>query len=671
MSAREEQWFSAKALAGLPGMPGTQQNVTAKAKRDGWACRKRSGKGGGREYAFSSLPIATQAALLKAAEPAARAARAAQGEPAGAPGEYDAEALWAWAATRPASLQKEGERRAALLDQVMVLVNGGQPFRAAAKAVAEQHADATPGTLKNWYYGVNGQPGARHFARHDWPAALIPRYAGRTEKAPCSPEAWDVFKADYLRLEQPSANSCYRRLTQLAEVNGWTIPSVKALLRRLREEVGEVAVCLAREGAEAAMRRYPAQQRDRSVFHALEAVNADGHKFDVFVRFPGMGPKEKGRAMLTVWQDLYSGKILAWRVSQTESSDSYRLSFADLLRDYGIPRHIYVDNGRGIASKMLTGGSATRYRGKVTAEDPLGLFTQLVGSDGIHWTTPYHGQAKPIERAFRDMCDDIAKHPEFAGAYTGNTPMNKPENYGKRAIELEAFLAVVERGIREHNARPGRRAAICAGRSFDAVFQESYQANAHRIPRPTRGQLRKWLLTLERATADKTTGAIHVLGNRYWSEPLARLAGLPANRRRVMVAFDPDNLHAGVQVETLDGREICFAPCLHATGFNDTQAARDHARNKAAYKRATKEQLEAQRRMDTARLGQLLEEADDGTEPPTPSEQKVTHGVFQPVRKVVGSDIREDEQEEVSPEERYRFDETVEMLARMRRRERL
>jgi len=334
MSAREEQWFSAKALAGLPGMPGTHSAVVRRAKRDGWACRTRSGKGGGREYAFSSLPIATQAALLKHAEPAPAAPRPAKGE-AAATGEYDPEALWAWAVTRPASLQKEGERRTELLDKVMVLVNGGQPFRTAAQAIAEQHDDATAGSLKNWYYGINGQVGARHFARHDWPAALIPRYTGRTEKAPCSPEAWDAFKADYLRLESPSANACYRRLQQLAKANAWTIPSVKALLRRLREELGEVAICLAREGTEAAMRRYPAQQRDRSVFHALEAVNADGHKFDVFVSFPD---NPKTRAMLTVWQDLYSGKILSWRVSQTESSDSYRLSFSDLLREYGIPK---------------------------------------------------------------------------------------------------------------------------------------------------------------------------------------------------------------------------------------------------------------------------------------------------------------------------------------------
>lgn len=54
---------TAKELAGLPGMPGTEQNVNAKAKRENWPCQKRSGRGGGREYAVTALPLETRKAL--------------------------------------------------------------------------------------------------------------------------------------------------------------------------------------------------------------------------------------------------------------------------------------------------------------------------------------------------------------------------------------------------------------------------------------------------------------------------------------------------------------------------------------------------------------------------------------------------------------------------------
>ncbi|EBA16378.1 hypothetical protein RSK20926_21674 [Roseobacter sp. SK209-2-6] len=41
-----------------------------------------------------------------------------------------------------------------------------------------------------------------------------------------------------------------------------------------------------REGLKGLLRCYPAQIRDKSGQHALEGVNADCHKFDVFVLWP-------------------------------------------------------------------------------------------------------------------------------------------------------------------------------------------------------------------------------------------------------------------------------------------------------------------------------------------------------------------------------------------------
>jgi len=60
-----KQYYPAKELAGLPGMPKTESAVIRKAKRDGWSSRDRSGRGGGREYALSSLPAETRAYLAR------------------------------------------------------------------------------------------------------------------------------------------------------------------------------------------------------------------------------------------------------------------------------------------------------------------------------------------------------------------------------------------------------------------------------------------------------------------------------------------------------------------------------------------------------------------------------------------------------------------------------
>src|SRR5690606_36743207 len=122
--------------------------------------------------------------------------------------------------------------------------------------------------------------------------------------------------------------------------------------------------------------------------------------------------------------------------------------------------------------------------------DIPGLFTAL-GCE-IHWATPYAGQSKPIERAFRDMCDAIAKDPRFAGAWTGNRPDAKPENYASKAVPFETFLAVVAEGIEEHNLRQGRRSAVAWGRSFAEVFAESYEKAP--IRKATEAQRRLWLM---------------------------------------------------------------------------------------------------------------------------------------------------------------------------------
>lgn len=57
-------WFTAKDLAGIGGLSKHPSNVTRLAKREKWEYRQKEGvKGGGFEYAMSSLPEKVQSAL--------------------------------------------------------------------------------------------------------------------------------------------------------------------------------------------------------------------------------------------------------------------------------------------------------------------------------------------------------------------------------------------------------------------------------------------------------------------------------------------------------------------------------------------------------------------------------------------------------------------------------
>jgi hypothetical protein len=350
---------------------------------------------------------------------------------------------------------------------------------------------------------------------------------------------------------------------------------------------------LARDGVEALRRLYPAQQRDRGVFHALEAVNADGHRFDVFVRWPD---GTVARPELVAFQDLHSGKILSWRVDRAPSWHAVRLAFGDLVERYGIPAHVWLDNGREFAAKRISGGAPNRYRWRLREEEPAGLLTSL--GVQVHWTTPYHGQAKPIERAFRDFAQSIARHPAFEGAYTGPDTTRKPANYGSRAVDLETFLRVLGEGIAEHNARPGRRSPTCAGRSFDETFAASYETAP--IRRATEAQRRLWLLAADLVRV-RQDGTIHLYRNRYWAEWLLAHRG-----RSVTVRFDPEALAEPLHVYAADGRYLGVAECQEAAGFADVAAAQEQARRWRQFLRATREAAALQDRMSLDELVRRL-----------------------------------------------------------------
>ncbi len=60
-----KQWYSAKELACIPGLPKTKSGVIRKAKSENWESRPRQGRGGGNEYPIDCLPAETRAWLAR------------------------------------------------------------------------------------------------------------------------------------------------------------------------------------------------------------------------------------------------------------------------------------------------------------------------------------------------------------------------------------------------------------------------------------------------------------------------------------------------------------------------------------------------------------------------------------------------------------------------------
>lgn len=563
----------------IPGFPTTRQGLLKRAKRERWRSRPRKGRGGGAEYHLSDMPDPIQRCWI---------VRECRTEPAR--DESRASGLWDWFMRRPESIRKRAENRLSAVNAYFALRNLDRERTAAFRDAAEQFG-VSDRSLRRWVGSIRAVP------QCDWLPTLAPGYAGRTVTAEFAPEAWEYYKADYLRPDRPTAAACYRRMTRAAQAHGWKIPSLTAVKERMAREFSRVSVAAARstKPSDIAGRAYPAQERDHSVFKAMEAVNGDGYTFYKYVDF---GPAGVHRPTAWVWQDLYSSRILSWRIDVSENATMLRLALGDLVEQYGIPGYAWLDNTMAAANKWLSGGIPNRYRFKVKEEEALGIMPQL--GIQVHWTTPGHGQAKPIERAFGigGLGEMIDRHPKFS-------------ERGKKAkpIPREEFEAVMASEIAAYNAQEGRRGAVASGRSFDAVFAESYASAV--IRKPVKSQRVLWMLAAENVTVSRTDGTIRLAvgtgpqgTNRYWHEELVEWGG-----RKVVVRFDPDRLRSPVHVFAYDGRLICEAECVLAAGFNDSEAAREHNRLRQQFKKRKKEQLKAEIRMTSIEAAALVPDA--------------------------------------------------------------
>jgi len=590
-SVPAQEWWSAQELASasLPDVPVTKRGVNTMAERLGWSAqpllaRRRSGRGGGWEYSWKLLPVRAQTALLKSVH--------ADVEDA-APARMDRDDAWAWFDGLPEKVKSTARDRLAIIQQIEGL-EAPMGKNLAVDTVA-RGADIAPRTVWNWVAMIEGVDPA------DRLPYLAPRHraaAPKRERAECSQEFLDRIRADYLRLGGPSLRSAHRRVADWCKKSGLAFLEYRTTLRWFDENVPRVTQVFAREGEKGLARCFPPQIRDRSTMTAMEGVVADCHKLDVFVQWPDIA--EPVRVQIVAFTDLFSNKILSWKVDLDPNKVAVMSAFGELVENWGIPRHCLFDNGREFANKWLTGGTPTRFRFKVREDDALGVLPQM--GIKVHWATPGHGQAKPIERSFRDLADDLARHPAFAGAYVGNRPDAKPEDYGSRAVPLADLLEVTEEVIAAHNARPGRLTDNAKGRSFDDTFAESYAKS--RIVKATAEQHRLWLMGQEVRKLQKHHGSFKLFENSYWADWMNEYVG-----QKVVARFDPEDLHAGLFIYSLSGEFLGPAECREKVGFFDLVGAKTAARLKRQRRAAEKKLLDLHRPVSIDQWAAELREA--------------------------------------------------------------
>jgi len=422
-----------------------------------------------------------------------------------------------------------------------------------------------------------------------WPALLVGQWRGENvRRAEWPNQAWQFFLQNVLT-PGCSIRTAWHRTKRHAEKQGWpAIPcydTAKSDFRKLPHDV----VTLVKEGETALKVKSPTAIRDYD-FPLHTVWSMDGRRMDLIVKDTKGKYGQVGRVFrpwIYAFLEVRSRMILGYALGSNLDADLVRSAFLDSIKttERIVPRSVQPDNGMETAAKEITGGAPWRRRGKVMDDEIIGLFPML-GIE-VDWATVAHGQTKPVERAFGTLAQRVETRPEFRGAYCGNSPNTRPEEWAaENAIPIELVETALKVEIADYH-RTIHRGNGMNGKSPLQVYTEKINAlgvSSRRISEP--------LLRICTYSAAPITirrdASFTILGAVYWSEGTTKL--LPG--KGYYARYNPHDLSSIVYIYRKE-KCLCEATRKELTAFNDKAAGKEIMRKRATYTKAVKQHAKA------------------------------------------------------------------------------
>lgn len=355
------------------------------------------------------------------------------------------------------------------------------------------------------------------------------------------PDAWEYFYALYMTLQKRSVQRCWE-LTRLEYPN---IPTVSTFERNLTT-IPKLVMIYYREGEKAFNDALVSMERSREDIASNDIWFSDHHLVDVAV----INNRGKVfRPWLTVFFDARASKVISFIVRDKSADATVIKQCLRLgIEKYGIPKELYFDNGKDYREKSFN------------ADFPISLVKQL----GINmiYATPYHGQAKTVERFFGTMEDRFCK---LLPTYLGKDAKQRPENmrvtFDKlkdKAPTMEQFIKALENYFVEYNNTPSGGIDM-NGKCPEQVYCE----NLHTVTEvKDKSILRILCGTFDERIVQKN--GVQYQGRFYYHTELLAHQG-----EKVVINADPYNMDE-LNIFDTDMRAICKAPAKVRTPFRHT-----------------------------------------------------------------------------------------------------
>ena len=213
---------------------------------------------------------------------------------------------------------------------------------------------------------------------------------------------------------------------------GLLVPECRQTMDRILGAIPKDELTLARRGKKAlkddcmpmAIRAKPEQVN--------EVWFGDHHQMDCFVL------DEEGKAVrpwLTMWYDAASGFPVGWVLCKKPNTQTIIAAFNNAVLykkaspSHGLPRMVYVDNGKDYRGKLFETGYQTEVSlGRLNESIDTCSVLQLLHIEVTH-ALPYQGWSKPVERFFGTIENLYIRE---APGWCGDSPEERPEDFSRQ-----------------------------------------------------------------------------------------------------------------------------------------------------------------------------------------------------------------------------------------------